>query len=132
LEEETEVTNRSVVQILAKEDPMFDIFLKMSLRERPSGKRLIKGTAPSFLKAKIKRVAAPLGLSAVMLDPIPPKPQPQAIPHDNGDPSLMTNSRLDGLNSGIVKICCIFPLLNITTSRIENPIHTNLEIFMLY
>mmetsp|Transcript_24072 Transcript_24072/g.23137 ORF Transcript_24072/g.23137 Transcript_24072/m.23137 type:complete len:732 (+) Transcript_24072:2-2197(+) len=103
LEEEPEVTNRSVVQILAKEDPMFDIFLKMSLRERPAGKRLIKGTAPSFLKAKIKRVAAPLGLSAVMLDPIPPKPQPQVISNDNGDPSLVinSNSRLDGINSGL-------------------------------
>jgi hypothetical protein len=79
---------------------MFDTFLKMSLRERPAGKRLIKSTAPSFLKAKIKRVAAPLGLSAVILDPIPPKSQPQHLSNDNGDPSLMTGSRFDGIGSG--------------------------------
>jgi uncharacterized protein YoxC len=100
MEEEPEVVNRSAVQLLAKVDPMFDTFLKMSLRERPAGKRLIKSTAPSFLKAKIKRVAAPLGLSAVILDPIPPKSQPQHLSNDNGDPSLMTGSRFDGIGSG--------------------------------
>lgn len=100
MEEEPEVINRSAVQLLAKVDPMFDTFLKMSLRERPPGKRLIKSTAPSFLKAKIKRVTAPLGLSAVILDPIPPKSRHRPLSNDNGDPSLMTGSRLDVIGLG--------------------------------